>query len=800
MKSSKILLFFFVSFLLSAFGYAHAKQSIEAVSDLKHGNPQVGEYRALIIGINDYQDQSIPDLNTAAKDAQQMAQTLESNYGFQVQLLIDEQATKKNIYQALRALVGTVEPEDSVLLYYAGHGDIDHTFNDGWWIPFDADGGDPITYLDNVQVHKAIKNMQARHVLLISDSCYAGALFGRFRNMPKIIDDKYYLSLYNEKSRWGMTSGNKTPVGDDGTDGHSFFAYQLLKQLKENKKPYISTQEIFAQISPIVSNNSEQTPMYRPMRNSGDQGGEFIFIASSGAVIDTSLKIPTKSTLSVTANVPFAEVYLNGDLIGKTNISNAQFAPGKYKIKVQLSGYNQYERYITLSAGHHKELHAFLDKESPAKSSLYINTDPENAQIQILNAPIDFYQGVELYPGQYHIKVSAQGYAPSSTWITLASAEDKTLDVSLNAQDEASNNLINTGETGNISDNSSTQTTFSATPPSTDPDMTVSNSSTLNSNDENIVTNSIGMNFIYVKAGEFNMGSPEKEKGRSIDEDQHKVTLTNGFHLGQHEVTVGQWRIFVKDTGYQTAAEIQLAEESDSKERKRDYTYKSSDYTYVPSKSKEEEEPEPEESETPAINYWDSPGFSQTDNHPVTCITVEDAEAFIEWLSKLEGKTYRLPTEAEWEFACRAGTQSSRYWGYSALNACRFANIADQALKKQTSAGSIHQCDDGFVYTAPAGSFGSNNYGFYDMMGNVSEWCQDKYGKYESTRKMGYMGITESHVLDAVDPTGLQWGLYQVIRGGNWQSDPADSRSAARSHQRPAHGNNQLGFRLAADF
>ena len=137
--------------------------------------------------------------------------------------------------------------------------------------------------------------MKARHVLLISDSCYSGTLFGQARAMPQVIDDKYYLNLYNEKSRWGMTSGNKTPVSDRGTGNHSVFAYQLLKELRKSEKPYISTQEIYTRIAPIVSNNSEQTPLCRPIRNTGDQGGEFIFVASSGRAVSMKKSISVKA-------------------------------------------------------------------------------------------------------------------------------------------------------------------------------------------------------------------------------------------------------------------------------------------------------------------------------------------------------------------------------------------------------------------------------------------------------------------------------------------------------------------------
>jgi hypothetical protein len=266
-------------------------RGISVISDLSHQSGKLGAYRALIIGINDYNDPKIPDLETAVNDANAMAKLLRERYGFQIELLLDHKATKEAIFRTIRKLVSSTKPDDSVLIYYAGHGDLDRLTNEGWWIPADARGGDPITYLDNFLVQTYIRSMQARHVLLISDSCYSGTLFGQARAMPPVIGDKYYLNLYNEKSRWGMTSGNRTPVSDQGSSGHSVFAYQLLKELRNSEKPYISTQELYTRIAPIISNDSEQTPLCRPMRNTGDQGGEFVFVASKGAIIEKPILV-----------------------------------------------------------------------------------------------------------------------------------------------------------------------------------------------------------------------------------------------------------------------------------------------------------------------------------------------------------------------------------------------------------------------------------------------------------------------------------------------------------------------------
>lgn len=242
---------------------------------------EVGTYRALVIGINEYEDRNIPSLINARNDAKAVAEILEERYRFEeVNLLLDEEATKKAVYDAMRELIRVANPDDSVLIYYSGHGELDAYSvekKDGWWLPRDAVSGDTFTYLENSMVRTVISNMKARHVLLVSDSCYAGTLFGQTRSIPPI-GERLYRELHERQSRWGMTSGNKHPVSDTGAGGHSVFASQLLKVLKGNRQPYLSTQEIFNRIRYVVSNNSEQTPICRPLQNSGDEGGEFVFI------------------------------------------------------------------------------------------------------------------------------------------------------------------------------------------------------------------------------------------------------------------------------------------------------------------------------------------------------------------------------------------------------------------------------------------------------------------------------------------------------------------------------------------
>ena len=683
-------------------------RAINVIDDLKHGNSKIGTYRALIIGINDYKDPKIPDLETPLNDARSMADLLKNKYGFVVESILDKRATRKSVYNALRDLSSKAKPDDSILIYYAGHGDLDRQYNDGWWIPYDATAGDPLTYLDNVQVQKAMRSMKARHVLLISDSCYSGTLFGQARGMPPVIDNTYYLGLFNEKSRWGMTSGNKTPVADDGTGGHSVFAYQLIKELRNNDKPYLSTQEIYTRIAPIVSNNSEQTPLCRPIRNTGDQGGEFVFIASSSAVVEIPASdVKAKAVLSVESNVTGARVFVDGRPVGTTPLSGVEVSEGEHRILVEKQGYDTYQKKARFEAGRTMSMYVDLSKKKLLTGRLYVETDPKSARVRILNIGPAFYQGMDLEPGRYQVEISAEGYETEKQWVTLGAGEDKYLDINLK---QAS--VVGSGY------------------------------------QEKKINNSLGMAFVYVEPGSFMMGSSASESGRDKDEKQHRVTLSKGFYMQSTEVTIGQWRRFVSDTGFQSEAELQgwaWIYNGKKWEQKKGY-------------------------------YWDKTGFSQNDNQPVTCVSWNDVQKYMGWLNRKEGTNrYRLPTEAEWEYAARAGSTTA------------FANgrITELKCGHDSNLDAMGwYCGNSNKQTHPVAQKQPNDWGLYDMHGNVWEWCQDWYDKDYPTGNV-------------TDPTGPSSGSGRVGRGGSWSSGAGGCRSALRRGSRPDARSSVLGFRLA---
>jgi sulfatase modifying factor 1 len=279
---------------------------------------------------------------------------------------------------------------------------------------------------------------------------------------------------------------------------------------------------------------------------------------------------------------------------------------------------------------------------------------------------------------------------------------------------------------------------------------------------EKEITNSIGMKLVLIPKGKFQMGSPMGEEGRFPFEHQHDVEITRPFYLGKYEATRGQFRKFIEANGNKTEAE---------KDGAGGYGFNKTENKF--------EGPVP-------IYSWRNAGFDQTDEHPVVNVTWNDAQAFCNWLSSKEGKKYVLPTEAQWEYACRANT-TTRYWsGDDAETLAAIANVPDAAVRKQFPDWITIQGNDGFVFTAPVGRFKANAFGLHDMHGNVWEWCQDCYDQdYYKT----------SPVQDPPGPEEKAT-LYRVMRGGSFGYPPRWCRSACRYWSDPAVRFSFVGFRV----
>jgi len=230
------------------------------------------------------------------------------------------------------------------------------------------------------------------------------------------------------------------------------------------------------------------------------------------------------------------------------------------------------------------------------------------------------------------------------------------------------------------------------------------------------IMNSLSIDMVPIKKGSFMMG----EKG-----EQKKVKIEDDFYIGKYPVTVGEFRSFVKDTNYKTDAE----------KGRGAFVY------------------DGEKLGIKKDAYWDNPYFEQTDNHPVVCVSWYDTQEYIKWLNQKTQKRYILPTEKEWEYACRAKVANE--WSFGGSE----SKLGQYVWYDSNSDNS----------TQEVGKKLPNQWGLYDMHGNVWEWCDDWYDKNIDTK---------------------------TLRGGSWSSDSVFTRSAIRIKNHPFNSNYDVGFRL----
>lgn len=299
------------------------------------------------------------------------------------------------------------------------------------------------------------------------------------------------------------------------------------------------------------------------------------------------------------------------------------------------------------------------------------------------------------------------------------------------------------------------------------------------------LTNTLGMRFVRIPAGEFVMGRTEslaqlerdfpqadaRRLAQLADETPaHRVRITHDFWLGATEVTVGQFRRFLELSGYVPES---IADGTGG------YGYRAD---YDPAQTARHDA---FEGRNPRYS-WREPGFAQTDEHPVVNVSWNDAVAMARWLSAREGVTYRLPTEAEWEYAARAGTHGR----YPAGDAPAVLLASANTFARETAAlwpqwtAQATPGSDGAIFTAPVGRYAPNAFGVYDMIGNVWEWCADWHGE-------DYYAQSPRD-----DPQGPASGQVRVRRGGSWHTWPLYARVAFRNWNTPQTRYVLVGFRL----
>ncbi len=249
----------------------------------KRSGAEFGRYHALVIGNGDYR--YLPKLQTATSDADAVAELLRDRYGFKVTLIRD--ATRYDILSALNKMRATLSDEDNLLVYYAGHGELDEVNMRGQWLPVDAERDSTANWISNVAITDVLNAMNARHVMVVSDSCYSGALTRSSLSSLKaaLSDDQraaWLRTLASKRSRTALTSGGLAPVLDAGGGGHSVFAGAFLDVLGENDD-VLEGQRLFQELSARVTFAArnyqfEQLPQYAPIKYAGHEAGDFFLV------------------------------------------------------------------------------------------------------------------------------------------------------------------------------------------------------------------------------------------------------------------------------------------------------------------------------------------------------------------------------------------------------------------------------------------------------------------------------------------------------------------------------------------
>jgi uncharacterized caspase-like protein len=268
-------------FALAGISYSAPDQrGLAARPKAPTGEAVKGEQWLLTIGIDSYL--SWPRLKTAANDAKALKNVLLERYHVDQSRVIElynENATRKNIIGSLRDLSKKVKPDDSLLIFYAGHGHVDNITKKGSWIPVESGTEDPSAWISNQDVkdYLNIDAIKAKHVLLVSDSCFSGDFFRGTRGALPEVTDTVIKKAYQLSSRQALTSGGLEPVSDAGFGGNSVFSHFLVAALKNNTKPYLIPSELFPAIKSGVAQNAEQFPQMGLLYGVGGQeGGELV--------------------------------------------------------------------------------------------------------------------------------------------------------------------------------------------------------------------------------------------------------------------------------------------------------------------------------------------------------------------------------------------------------------------------------------------------------------------------------------------------------------------------------------------
>ncbi|MFP4473958.1 MAG: SUMF1/EgtB/PvdO family nonheme iron enzyme [Desulfatibacillaceae bacterium] len=623
----------------------------------------------------------------AVADAESVSELLREQ-GFSVNFLSNpDAATFLSALERFAVDQGS-RTDARVLVWFSGLG---HTVGDRSWLAlanahYPGEQTGRALFRKNAvpleEVAGVLSKMAARHVLVMLDCCVAPTGFQTLEPAPDsvvtrdvtaparqiIAACREYRGQPEEGGLAGLLEAALSRDGGADINGDGYVLGQELALYVKNRM--------------TAGNEAARAPWYATLDE--PPAGDFVFATGQGD--RTAGPGPTERdvTPGVVGNVEGRRVSLEDDTIGTIPVGARRVSPEREDEGETGSGVAEDSQSADPGAASPGEVAESQEPAGDYRGRLFVQTDPENATVEVKGAHGPYREGMELVPGTYEVTVEDRGYEEARREVVVLPGETARIFVDLQRPG---------GQPGRF-------------------------------------VNETGMEFVYIRPGTFVMGSAPDEDGRDPDEAPHEVELTEGFYMQTTEVTQSQWR------------------------------------------------------EIMGTEPWFHVDCGM--DCPVEQVSWTEAQAFIRKLNGREGTTrYRLPTEAEWEYACRAGSRSAFYYGdESSCDMMLFDNESrglegDRCVDENRARGLPVDS------TAPVASFPANSWGLYDMHGNVYEWCSDWYGQYSE--------------YPAEDPEGPLSGTARVNRGGAWDSYWKDCRSANRADDPPGAKENDLGFRVAAD-
>jgi formylglycine-generating enzyme required for sulfatase activity len=793
----------------------------------------VGKSCFLGIGIDEYQH--FGKLHNAVRDMEAISNLLLSDYDLHkdnCRWLRNAEATRKGILRSLSELDTWVGQHDKLIIYYSGHGHLNRNKR-GFWVPVEAAPGEEEDFVSNARLRELLADIPARHILLISDSCFSGTLFVRAASRADVAVEE----MEKITSRWALCSGRHDQLVADGPkDGHSPFAASILTELRRHPTDALRIGTLADRVIELTRANYDQLPEGNPLQGVGHQGGQYVF---RRRLNEAQIWADCEKTATPAAWQYYLGLFPEGEYAAaaRQNIQNyegnkaweailalpdessrevdrkigqirhfcAQYRESTHFEEALRLGQNLEAKREYLSLFHSEfGLMTFVRKDTPyraaAEERLLVlqkkpileppkpsPTPPPKKPIeqkQVVDPrkepapPQPIWKNLRFYAygliGALFIVFVVMGVracgseqkADATPSTKAAHAEQLTmLDARLQqaytlrnkdslellrplynqlveAPDAARRvNEINTwlisyqdslkkiGKPLPSVDKPEVKTTSAAstTPdakgksePKTKPAVSPPPSATKPSPVTALVA-SIANNMVSIAGGTFTMGCQDGRDTDCFNDEKpaHQVTLRS-FYLSKYEVTQAQWR---------------------------------------------------------AVMGSDPPELFNTgcDQCPVESVSWDDIQGFLSKLNTQTGQNYRLPTEAEWEFAARGGNNSKGY-PYSGSNTIgKVAWYRDNAEAGNTN-GTRKR-------TRPVGGLQANELGLYDMSGNVPEWCNDRHGTYPNSPQQ--------------NPQGADKGTFRVYRGGGWHNYPRNCRAANRNSNTPTFRDYVIGFRLA---